>query len=130
MEAWSKLKKLFYFLKKWWKLLLGFSASIFVLAAFKKKDGNWKEYSDNATENLKMEIEAEKLEKEKLDKARNNLDIDFESGLADLKEDLVKKKKKLDEDEEAAKEKIKKDGVSKSIADLLGAEHVKIESEN
>lgn len=113
------------FLKKWWKLAVGFFATIILFFIGLRNKSGWSKFHENSKNNLEDQIAVEKKAGEDLAGALEEADEKFFTGLEKLekKDSDSRKKIKLEKDKE--RKELKNKSLAKSIAELTGAEHVK-----
>lgn len=118
------IAKMVEFLKKWWKLLAGFFATVLGLIYLKGRETDHKEFHQNSKKNLEAEIEAEKTASKELKEDRVRIESDF---IEEKKEVLVRAKKEKAELEIEKKQKAKQlsGSIGSQIAKHLGADYVK-----
>ena len=123
----SVLEKTIAFIRSWWQWLLGIFGVIFVFFLSKKKSDEWSEYNKNAIKNLEGESESRSIAEKKTIAAEKESDAEFRDSVRELKEDLKKKREKIEKNKQSAVDSSEADGLGKSIADLTGAEHIKVD---
>ena len=112
------------FLKKWWKLLVGFFAAVLGLFYLKGRETDHKEFRKNSKKNLEAEIEAEKTATKELKDDRLRIESEF---IEEKKEVLVRAKKekaKLEIEKKQEAEQLS-GSIGSQIAKHLGADYVK-----
>ena len=131
METRSKLEKLTEWLSKHWKIALGFFGSLILFFAFRQKDKDYRENLENLKKSKDGEIKAENKAALDLEKANLDSKENLEKELQKLNSRIENRKKNLEDQKADSKKELEENGVSKSIAEMLGAEVVSSsESEN
>lgn len=122
----TKLEKIKEFIKSRWKWIAGGAIALVALlvSLFQRREN--KAMLQNQKDTSEKIINAEKEAKERLEKAIDEIKIEEKIKTEKVKEKFKSEKEKLESIKEEEKTKI--DSLADSIADLTGAEHVKIDS--
>ena len=122
-QATTVTAKVAEFLKKWWKLILGFFAAILGLVYLRGREGDHKKFHQNSKKNLEAEIEAEKTASKKLKEDRVKIESEF---VEEKREVLARvEKEKTDLEIEKILEADQLSGsIGSEIAKHLGADYV------
>ena len=122
-----EIREMCSFLKKWWKLIVGFLGAIALIFFRYKSNSDHKKFHKNSKQNLEAQAEAEKNASEKIEAARDKIDKDHDESMQKLEDKITKKKENLSLEIEKEEKRIEESSTAKAIADMFDAEHVKVE---
>ena len=117
------------FLKKWWKLFVGFFGAVTLFFFGMRNKNQWREFHENSKKNLEGQLEAEKHAAEKLENRHREIDSEFDKAKKELGNDIKKKEEKLESDRRSEEDKVKSSSTAKAIADMFDAEHVEVKDD-